>query len=608
MKIPTIAQFVGDAQRSFLRFPVLLLDAFVGTAAALVLIDRENAAEPTFFFPVLFAAILGFPLLAGLALMAEKKKWSASASFGAQIAGVVLVSLYALTVPQQLNDAPIDHAIRLVFLSLGLVLFAFVGPYLRDNNVIGFWQYCKSLLTRLVMAFLYGVVLWVGLAIALAALDNLFGIDVPGRRYAELWAFIHGVFTTWFFLAGIPEDLESLDASTGYPKSLKVFSQYILFPLVLIYFVILYAYLGKILVAWDWPQGWVSRLILGFIGTGLGWIMLVEPIRDQIENRWIKTASRWFFLIIIPLVVMLFLALLRRLSEYGITEGRYVAIVVGILLCVIVPYFVISKKKNIIVIPATVALASFIVSFGPWGAFAVSEQSQITRLKDLLEKNRILVAGTVQSRHDSLSSEDRRQISSILSYLSEFHGFDGIQPWFAESLKRDSLASSPVFRDPSAVASLMGVEYIRIWQSPSGGFITLNADRERPRDISGYDSMLRSLRLYKDGAQGLQEGDVRYHMDSGMSVLVFSVRRESGVIDSIRVDFQGMVHRLVKEYGTANTDKVPPEEMSVAAGDGHVRVRVNLWQIRIKRQGEEITPIGYEGDILFAVEKKNGPR
>lgn len=608
MKIPTIAQVLGDARRTVVRFPIILLDAFAGTIAALALIDREGATGPTLFFPVLFAAILGFPLLAGLALMSEKKKWSTSATYGSQIAGVVLAVLYALTVPTQLNDAPVSHALRLVFLSVGLVLFAFVGPYLRSDNVIGFWQYCKTLLTRLAMAFLYGVVLWVGLAIALAALDNLFGVDVPGRRYAELWVFIQGVFTPWFFLAGIPEDLESLDTSIGYPKSLKLFSQYILFPLVLVYFVILYAYLAKILAAWDWPQGWVSRLILGFIGTGLGWMILMNPIRDQIENRWIKTASRWFFLIIVPLVVMLFLAVWRRISEYGITEGRYVAIVLGMWLCVIVPYFVISKKKNIIVIPATLALASFIVSFGPWGALAVSEQSQIFRLKGMLEKNNILVHGAVQSRHDSVSIADRRQISSILAYLSEFHGFGGIQSWFAESLKKDTVVSSPIYREPSAVASLMGIEYVRVWQNPGGGYIILNADRERPRDIGGYDQMLRSQRLFKDNDQGLQEGDVRYHMDAGMFVLVFAVKQPDGVFDSLRVDFQPTVRQLVKSYGNAITDEVPPEEMIVTAADAHVRVKINLWQVRIKRQGDEIVPLSYEGDILYAVDKGKGPK
>jgi len=114
--------------------------------------------------------------------MAEKKKWSASVTYGSQIAGVILAALYALTVPTQLNDAPASHALRLVFLSVGLVLSR---SSVRTSALImplGFWQYCKILLTRLAMCVSVRRGFVVGLAIALAALDNLFGIDVPGKR------------------------------------------------------------------------------------------------------------------------------------------------------------------------------------------------------------------------------------------------------------------------------------------------------------------------------------------------------------------------------------------------------------------------------------------
>ena len=281
MKLPSIAQAVSGARRTFVRFPLVVLDAIVGTACALKLIDYEGPPGPSFLFQVMFAAILGFPFLTGIAIVCEKWKRSTSMSLGLQMGGVVLVGLYSLTVPQELTGAPNIHVLRLLMLTSGLVLFAFVAPYLRHESELGYWNYCKTLVLRVLTAYLYTVVLWTGLAIALAALDNLFGIDVPGKRYGELWVFINGVFTTWFFLEGVPEDLASLDSVAAYPKGLKIFSQYILLPLVLVYLFILYAYLVKILLAWDWPQGWVSKLILGFIGTGLASILLLHPIRER---------------------------------------------------------------------------------------------------------------------------------------------------------------------------------------------------------------------------------------------------------------------------------------------------------------------------------------
>ena len=73
-------------------------------------------------------------------------------------------------------------------------------------------------------------VLFVGLAVALAALDNLFGLDVPAETYVRCWIALWFVVNTWVFLGGVPDDLPSLQHQTDYPTGLKVFAQYVLVP------------------------------------------------------------------------------------------------------------------------------------------------------------------------------------------------------------------------------------------------------------------------------------------------------------------------------------------------------------------------------------------
>ena len=605
MKIPSVTTVLREAQRSFLRFPLVLLDAFVGSYAAIVLIEYEETVRSTVYFPIFLGAVLGFPLVAAIALTAEKYKWTFSRSIAAQGAGLLLAAAYALSIPQEYVNMPAYHAIRHALLTAGFTLLALVGPYVLTENVTGFWQYCRAIFERLVVSFLYGCILWVGLALALAALDNLFGVDVPGRRYGELWTLIQGVFTPWFFLAGLPEDFESLDRPIDYPRGLRIFSQYILFPLVLTYLAILYVYLGKIIISWDWPQGWVSKLILSFVGTGLFSMMLLHPIKEQSENKWIRTSARWFFFVIIPLVVMLFFAVWRRVSEYGFTEGRYLALALGMWLCGIILYFIISRKKNIIVIPASLALVAFLVSFGSWGAIAVSERSQVTRLKEILEQNKILVNGTVQSSHDSVSDESRRQISAILSYLHDIHGFDGIQPWFTESLRADSSGTGGIFRDAPSVAKLMGIEYVRGWRNVAEGFIVLLADRDSPRDVNGYERMVRARPFAKERLESVTEGDLRYRMDPGMYFLDFSVKTEGGKYDSVRIDFTDLVSRLMKKYGDDYNENVPPEEMAVSSVGPRLKLQINLWHLSVDRRGEQLSPVYYEVDILFTILKED---
>jgi hypothetical protein len=577
-----------------------VLDAIIGTACGLILIDHEGPLPPSFLFQVIFAAVFAFPLLTGLAMTAERRKWSRSASLGAQVAAVVLAAFYALSIPQELAGAPAIHFIRLVMLTTGWILFAFSVPYFGHESELGYWNFCKTLVMRILTAYVYTIVLWAGLAIALAALDNLFGVNIPGKRYGELWVLINGAFTTWFFLAGVPEDFAGLDELQEYPKGLKMLSQYILFPLVIIYLVILYAYLGKILLAWDWPQGWVSKLILGFIGTGLCTLLLLHPIRERTENIWIRIASRWFYVIIIPLVIMLFFAVWRRVTEYGFTEGRYLAIALGIWLCVLVPYFIISKKMKIIFIPTSLGVAAFVVSFGPWGAFAVSENSQVTRLEELLTKNHILVSGHVHSMHDSVQIDATRQISSIISYLSEIHGYEALQPWFSQSLKNDSVGKGSTYIEPEAIAKLMGIEFIRTWQFSGGSTTMLIADRDGAVAIEGYDRLLHAPRAYTGMAtrEYRDQGTV-FRIGKDLSKIMVTVSDGAKVADSLQIDLQPLVDKLLTDYGNANTDKIPAERMAIVAASSTMKVKFFLLSLRVERREGVAKVEWYDGEIAY---------
>ena len=600
MRLPSIADAVEDALTAFVRFPFVIINAAIGTVAALILVDYEGPPGPTFLWQVLFAAVLGIPLLAGIDLMAEKRRWGTPLVFGARVVGVLLLVAYAITVPQELTSAPEIHFMRLLILGTALLFFVAIAPYVQKGEVNGFWHFNKTLFLRILIAALYTCILWAGLAIALAALKNLFGINIPGKRYFELWILLNGLFATWFVLAGVPKDLDGLDALSDYPKGLKVFAQYILLPLLLVYFVILYAYIAKILIAWDWPQGWVSGLILGFTATGIFSLLLMYPISGRTENVWIKTASRWFYAVIIPLVIMLFFALLRRLSEYGVTEGRYLAIAIGIWLAITVLYFVISKTKSIKFIPASLCIATFVVSFGPWGAFSVSEHSQIVRLRALLTKNAILVDGKVHKAERTVPFEDTKQISSIVTYLQSVHGLEGIQPWFSEELRSGSPKTA--WSDPASVTKLMGVEYTRAWAFGGGSYMTLTADVRKSITLTGYDKLIHARQFYASGPKKqIQNDDLGIRVSDDMSGMTVQLIRDGVAVDSSSVEFKPLVAGLVKEYMGGNIDRIPPEKMTMTQEAATFKVKVFLWQIQIQRQGEDTKINSFEADVFYTV-------
>jgi hypothetical protein len=595
MKLPSFRQVFHDAGVTLRRFPLVILDAVVTTCAAIILIDYEGPAGPTVLFQILLAGVLGIPFLMTLALVAEKKRLRTNTSRLLQLLGVVILAGFALTVPPDLTHAPTVTVFQFFILGFALVFLAAVAPFITRGEINGFWQYNKALFLRLLMAFLYGVVLYVGLSIALAALDNLFGVNVPGKRYAELWVFTHGVFTIWFFLAGIPDDLVLLDGLTDYARGLKVFAQYILFPIVAIYFVILYAYLGKILIAWNWPQGWVSKLILGFSGTGVFLFFLLHPIIDRPENSWMKKSARWFYLLLLPLVVMLFLAVWRRVSEYGITEGRYLALAMGLWIAFLFINFSFGKRKNIKVIPLSLCILAFLVSFGPWGAFSVARRSQIGRLEQLTTQAGILVDGKIRVAHNEVPLKETKQISSILSYLHEMHGYDAIQPWFSQSLKVDSAAGGVQYKGPEAVARLMGLEYASRWAESAEASLALEPAGSFP--IEKYER-LAQLNLYSGMAEKVNvlTDSITCRLVGGMDTLVISDMRTGD--EMLRLNLRQHADMLMTKYAMTANGRVFPDSLAITAEGKSLRVRLCPWHIYLQRR-EGVTKVSSLNGVLL---------
>ncbi len=599
MKLPSIQQIVQDSLQTFLRFPFVIINGVIGTVAAFLLVDIEGPVGETVLFNILLAAILGIPLLLGLALIGKKRKTGKIMSLGVQVIGVLLIIAYGFSVPSDLAGAPVVHVFRFFIIAFALHLFVAFIPYVSKGEQNGFWQFNKVLLLRAFITVLYSVVLYAGLAIALAALQNLFNINVPSKRYFELWIFISGIFTPWFFLAGMPENLDALEEVTEYPKGIKIFAQYILFPLVLIYLVILYTYMGKILIAWDWPRGWVSNLILGFSTTSILSLLLLSPISDRAENIWIRTASRFFYIILIPLIVMLFLAVWRRVSEYGITEGRYIVIVIAFWLAAMAAYFILSKTKSIKMIPASLCILSFLVSFGPWSAFDISENNQIERLRELLSKNSILVNGKIQKAKASVSFEDTKQMSSLLGYLHEVHGYDRIQPWFDESLKKDS--SSVRTKDPEFVAKLIGITYSKVWQTTASNEFLFSADETAGITVSGYDRLLPTQHISSNNfKKDFPDEEISYRVNSGLDSLTYFMMREGKLCDSVQIDIHRFVHSLLNEYGKTNTGNIPPDKMSISSSNERLKIKLIFQKIHVRKQADDIHPTYYNVDVLYS--------
>ena len=160
-----------------------------------------------------------------------------------------------------------------------------------------------------------------------------------------------------------------------YTTAFKNLTKFILIPITAIYFLILYAFSTKILVTWQLPEGWVGKLVLGFSVAGIFTYLLNFMLVKFDDSVVVKGFRRWFFYILLPMVLLLFVAIGRRIGDYGVTEARYVVAISGAWLLLISVYFILSKRDNIKFIPISLAVFSLLTVLGPLSAFKVSERS-----------------------------------------------------------------------------------------------------------------------------------------------------------------------------------------------------------------------------------------
>lgn len=437
--IPSLEHLVRVTADTLRRFPVSSLSAVLATVCFIVLIALE-AQGPHPLGRVALAALLGIPLGLAFQLRAEYDGLAGWKRAALAAAPILLLVMYAATLPSSLEALFDDshHSYRFAQLFIAAHLLAAFQPV----GGAAFWRLNKTFFLRILLAALYSFVLLNGLSLSLLSLRMLFGVEVDPKMYAYLFVAVSTTFNTLFFLAGVPKR-DELDADTAYPSGLKAISQYLLVPIVLLYGLILYAYMGKILFQWAWPEGWVTWLVIGYSVSGILAFLLVHPLLDDADNPWVRLLSKWYFPALIPLSILQLLAVWERISAYGVTENRYLALTTGFWLLLAIGIMIRTRAGGIRWIPATLAVVIFVTMVGPWGMFAVSERSQRAQLDAILTANGIPerpIGPEQAARLDSVSVERTRD---IIRYLVRTHSVASVAGIIADTtvsrVKTDSL-------------------------------------------------------------------------------------------------------------------------------------------------------------------------
>lgn len=362
---------------------------------------------------------LGIPLSLCVKVFWERRPGTAKniriAVYALSIAGLLLYYFYLLP---GFNMVPLS---RYTAFSLCLYcIFTFIPYFYRRDN---YEHYVIDLLKQFLITFIYAVVLFAGLAAMLFTVDRLL-FSVPEKLYLDIWLLVAGIFSPAYFLSGIPA-AEQEFAIESYPKVLRVLLLYIVMPIISAYTLILYIYFAKILITRQWPGGLVSHLVLWYSLISTFVVFLIYPLRGTIQ--WVRVFLAVLPKLILPLLAMMFVSMGIRINAYGITENRYLVILGGLWVMGYMIYFILSRKPRNIVAAISLAVIAALAVAGPWSCYSVSKMSQNVRFEKILQQNGMLQGTAIIKPFDAPNAEDRREISSILSYFERYHGLEKLK-------------------------------------------------------------------------------------------------------------------------------------------------------------------------------------
>lgn len=262
-----------------------------------------------------------------------------------------------------------------IFLA-GVVVHCLVAcSFLSNQRKYFFWNANILMLHRFIFATLASLAVASGI-VGLIYLFSYLIIEISSKGTVATFVYIFSCIAlhTWIFVSGcnfenLPEDEEGKDLSRF--KYLKYILQYVYIPLIFLYALILITYLLKITVLFDLPKGGVAYFVVSLSGFGILAYLLAFRFAVQRESSIFTLFHKYFFYLVCPLLLLLWVATIRRLSDYGISPDRYLLLIICIWLTLMTIYILSRKSEYLSAIPPlslwAVCILMVITPLGPTG-------------------------------------------------------------------------------------------------------------------------------------------------------------------------------------------------------------------------------------------------
>ncbi len=581
-----------DVRKGIGRFPLTVLSGVLYFILTIIYMEADFNVSYQLQAEVMEYMILiliSIPLLTACELIREK--YFSQKNRGMFRLGYLFLITVFLTVCKRfyLNGISGEEYMLLNLFTIGIIaylLFLLIPLIYRKKNID---EYFQVVISDKIITIVFSIILFLGMAAIIGAVDVLL-INVDNNLYYYSLAFSVFIFGLTHFLSRMrePEDeMEDYEMS----RTNRFLLSYILVPLIIGYTVILYIYMAKIIILFKMPQGILSHMVVWYMVFTLFILIIITPL--AMENKFIEKFRKLFPLFSIPLLLLALMSIYERVSQYGVTENRYIIIVLVLWLLFNMIFFVFRKDVRIVIISLISVI--FISVFTPLNMTKISVRSQTMRLEKILKSNGLMKDGKLK-KNVNINKEAKNEIMNIAGYLSE--------PMIGGQ-SRNIVINGKKYSTNEFMAEI-GADYS--WNSFNGGIYsseqTISVENtttpeERIVEIGNYRYFTENIEVLNvNDSRSSDRYEIKHNSEDEIAIVNRMANKEIMRINiemEAKKVFEGIKERIKNKEG--NWIKLSDKEMTVTGENSNGKYKISFKTIEFNEKGEVFH---YRYDIYFS--------
>ncbi len=389
MDFTTIKKYPSQISSAFKRFPLAAAFAIFTTIAFIYVYESNHELTDSkllYWLSIYPTAATMIALTISL-VQESRKKFSVIPHAVAEAVWLAISIALVFYHFSANNDTERTYVLATwLFIYTTSFLSVFVAPFFKQKDENGFWVFLMKNAKAAVIAGAISAVLLIAIEGLLFGFFNLFDIKPSSVRPFIYSAIICSctIFPILFF-SGISSIDECLQEAPALNKFQTSANKFLFLPVISLYIILLYAYIAKIIIQWEMPKGMVSYLVSASMLLMLLRVTLTLPERINPKPSFEKTLLKILPAACIPLVILMSVGIMRRISDYGISEDRYYIAAVNIFYYIIITILLIDKIKCKSRVIAIVFCSMFLIlTNGPLSALNVTHRIWINSVKAAL--------------------------------------------------------------------------------------------------------------------------------------------------------------------------------------------------------------------------------